>query len=55
VVIRHDHDRLELEVERDQVPELLATAPSWAPLTDVAVVEADLVDVMRDILVGGQS
>lgn len=55
VVIRHDHDRLELEVERDRVPELLATAPSWAPLTDVAVVEADLVDVMRDILVGGQS
>lgn len=45
--------RLELDVERAQVPQLLALVPCWGELLDVEITDADLDDVMRTVLQAG--
>lgn len=45
--------RLELDVERAQVPQLLALVPGWGELLDVEITDADLDDVMRTVLQAG--
>lgn len=47
-----DHGRLECEVDRDSVQQLLSLAPSWGDIVDLEVRDADLDEVMRAVLAG---